>query len=832
MIRSFLFHLIGNQNRRSTVVQSDRTRRPRKCTFETLETRRTFAASFSTAKFDFGTASSPVESGYVRVTEATRFDATTGYGWSAGTIYSYDRATGSLVNRDFNYMPTGTFSVTVPNGMYQVNLQLGDLGSYAHDQVGVFFENVQRDTVSTSARQMVTRSYTLQVTDNQLDLRLTDLGGSDRNCVIAGMDFTLVTPVLTVADAGVMEGNQGESSLRFVARLSAPSSQPVRLQYTTKDVSATSGSDYVAASGTLTIPAGASSGVISIRTIGDTTIESDETLRLLLSSLDNVLLDRTDIQGMIWNDDVPPTLKLSLPVGPYSEARTEPVVATLTRTGTTAQSLTVRLASDDVSEARVPATVVIPAGQSSATFPITLVDDLEIDGQRTVRIIANSTGYVRAVSQILVDDNEQPPFFRLFDFATTETTLTTGGFAKVAASTSYNVARGYGFTSGAAASLDRGGASLVRDAIYTRDVTFSVDISNGPYRVDMILGDTANYLHDAMGIYLEGSLVDSVTTAGGMLASRSFQTTVSDGQLTIRLRDLGGSDANVVVQAIRISAATAPPSNEFAWPAQSSIPNAVFTGPTTNADGFVNYLVYSNYQRSVNTLRVLLPTNYDPKVAYRIIYVLPVEAREGRQFGDGLLTVRSQGLQDRYNAIFVAPSFTDIPWYADHATNTGIWQETYFKDVVVPFIETQYRTFAGPEGRYLLGFSKSGYGAIGMLLRHQDYFGRVIAWDSPLAMSQPSQGFGFSGIVGTTSNFTQNYQITNLLTTRGATLKGQPPRIFLLGYATTYGCYADHQAIAAQMTQLDIPHRYDPGVKRSHIWASGWMPDAVAMLLS
>ncbi len=150
----------------------------------------------------------------------------------------------------------------------------------------------------------------------------------------------------------------------------------------------------------------------------------------------------------------------------------------------------------------------------------------------------------------------------------------------------------------------------------------------------------------------------------------------------------------------------------------------------------------------------------------------------------------------------------------------------------MPFIETQYKTLAGSEGRYLLGFSKSGYGALAMLLRNQDFFGRAFAWDSPLAMSSPSQGYGFSGIVGTTQNFSQNYQITNLLNTRGATLKGQPPRILLLGYATTYGCYADHKAIDAQMTRLGIPHVYNPGVLRSHVWASGWMPDAVKMLLS
>ncbi len=228
----------------------------------------------------------------------------------------------------------------------------------------------------------------------------------------------------------------------------------------------------------------------------------------------------------------------------------------------------------------------------------------------------------------------------------------------------------------------------------------------------------------------------------------------------------------------------------------------------------------------------MLPGNYDSSKAYRVVYVLPVEAGNGRQFGDGLLTARANGLQNVHDAIFVAPTFSDIPWYADNATNRSIWQETYFRDVVVPFIETQYKTVAGPDGRYLLGFSKSGYGAVAMLLRNPETFGRVVAWDSPLAMNDPSVGFGFSGIVGTTQNFKDNYQISNLLSTRGNALKGQAPRIFLLGYATTYGAFRDHQVIAAQMTSLGIPHVYDPGVLRSHVWNSGWMPSAARMLFS
>ena len=40
--------------------------------------------------------------------------------------------------------------------------------------------------------------------------------------------------------------------------------------------------------------------------------------------------------------------------------------------------------------------------------------------------------------------------------------------------------------------------------------------------------------------------------------------------------------------------------------------------------------------------------------------------------------------------MFVAPTFSHLPWYADHPTKPEIRQETYFLKVVVPFIDKTY----------------------------------------------------------------------------------------------------------------------------------------------
>ncbi len=802
--------------------------------FERLELRYAMDATSFDAKFDFGTASSPLESGYTRVTERSSYSANAGFGWSAGSIVGYDRAIGSAVTRDFNFTNDGTFLVNVPNGVYRVNAVLGDTGIYAHDQVGVYLESTLRDTVTTSARQIVTRAYEVTVVDSQLTLQLRDLGGRDRNCVIEALEVTLLAPeqpTLSVEDISVNEGASGEQSMAFTVTLSQPSTQVVQLQYATQDGSATAGSDYLATAGILEFPAGTTTRAIYFQVLGDTVVEPAESFKLLLSNPTGAKLARTFATATIQNDDVPQIITVDVSAGPYSESRTTAITGTVRHNGSTSNNVIVTLTSSDTSEASVPGSVIIPAGQSSAVFFVQIVDDAEVDGNQSVVITASAVGFANGFAPIQVTDDEQPPFFRMFDFATSATGLVNGA-ARVSQSTMYSATSGYGWTGGRIFSADRGGAAVIRDFIYTNDGTFVTDVPNGSYTVDMVLGDVGSYSHDNMGVYLEGVLVDTVSTVRGVVTSRTFRVQVADGQLTLRVRDLGGSDTNVVLEGLRIYSSASSPSRSVYWPSQVGIQEAVFTSPVINSEGFTTYAVYSKYERSVNTIRVLLPANYDPAKLYHVVYVLPVEARDGRQFGDGLVTARSYSLQNTYDAIMVAPTFTDIPWYANHASDPSIWQETYFRDVVVPFVETQFKTVPGAAGRYLLGFSKSGYGAVSLLLRNQDYFGRAIAWDSPLAMSNPSTGYGFTGIVGTQQNFAQNYQITSLLNTLGLNLKNQPPRIFLLGYATTYGAFYDHQAVAAQMSKLGIPHVYDPGILRNHVWNSGWMPDAMRMLFS
>jgi enterochelin esterase-like enzyme len=208
---------------------------------------------------------------------------------------------------------------------------------------------------------------------------------------------------------------------------------------------------------------------------------------------------------------------------------------------------------------------------------------------------------------------------------------------------------------------------------------------------------------------------------------------------------------------------------------------------------------------------------------YPVLYVLPVEAGDGDRYGDGLREVQKLGLHDKYGLVCVQPTFARVPWYADHPTDEKVRQESYFLKVVLPFVEETYPVVARPKGRLLLGFSKSGWGAFSLLLRHPDLFGRAAAWDAPLAMDAPGK-YSSGDIFGGKDNF-EKYQITRLLEEKAGKLGGK--RLALLGYGNFRD---DHRAVHSLLDKLKMEHEYQDGPQRKHDWHSGWVQEAVAFL--
>jgi S-formylglutathione hydrolase FrmB len=126
--------------------------------------------------------------------------------------------------------------------------------------------------------------------------------------------------------------------------------------------------------------------------------------------------------------------------------------------------------------------------------------------------------------------------------------------------------------------------------------------------------------------------------------------------------------------------------------------------------------------------------------------------------------------------------------------------------------------------RWLLGFSKSGWGAFTLLLRNPDVFAKAVAWDAPVMMAQPNK-YGMEPIFGTQENF-EKYQVSKLLATRAKNL-GKEPRLMLLGHANFRTHHVEAHAL---MQKLDIAHDYRDEKKTPHTWHSGWVADSIQWL--
>jgi hypothetical protein len=112
-----------------------------------------------------------------------------------------------------------------------------------------------------------------------------------------------VYPALAISNGSTQEGNNGTHAIIFTVSVSVASNQPITVAYATADGTATAGSDYQAASGTLTIPAGQTTGTITVWVNGDRLVEANETFFVNLSSPTNATIADGQGVGSIGDDE-------------------------------------------------------------------------------------------------------------------------------------------------------------------------------------------------------------------------------------------------------------------------------------------------------------------------------------------------------------------------------------------------------------------------------------------------------------------------------------------------------------------------------------------------
>ena len=121
-------------------------------------------------------------------------------------------------------------------------------------------------------------------------------------------------PLLTVTQKPVYEGDKDTTDYPVTLTLSTPATDTFTVDYQTLSGDAKAGSDFKAASGTVTFLSGDSTAQIILKVLGDTEVESDENFILQLSNPQGIRLANDfptqDISLLIQDDDAAPAQTL------------------------------------------------------------------------------------------------------------------------------------------------------------------------------------------------------------------------------------------------------------------------------------------------------------------------------------------------------------------------------------------------------------------------------------------------------------------------------------------------------------------------------------------
>lgn len=227
-------------------------------------------------------------------------------------LYAGNRETGTLIDQ----MQVGS------NNSYIEGATWGDnSGSTRTDNIDGDNNPATTQNSGASASSMQTSSVAAfcpaadtlaEFQNNDTGTRFTTTADSygtpgDRNACVAG-DASVggTAPVITISinDVTVTEGNSGATTTAsFSVTLSSYGSQTISVIYNTQDGTATAGSDYKAAGGTLIFNAGETRKTIDVIVNGDALYEASETFFVHLMNAANASIVDAQGQGTITNDD-------------------------------------------------------------------------------------------------------------------------------------------------------------------------------------------------------------------------------------------------------------------------------------------------------------------------------------------------------------------------------------------------------------------------------------------------------------------------------------------------------------------------------------------------
>jgi chitinase len=287
-----------------------------------------------------------------------------------GVTVSYATQNGTAVAPGDFATKSGTLSFSAKQRTKNVKVRLNGDGSIENDET---FSVVLSNPVGVTIQRAVGTA---------------DVGNDDEATLVSVSNFT------------IPEGDYGDRVLNAPVVLSQTSPFPVTVAWTVEHGD-TDFADVSPTSGSLVIPAGATSGIVSFHQYADSTVEPDETFTLTISNAQNALIENATATATITNDD-PVVAGVHWMVGDASvregtsgvrDAQLQLVLSTPSQVTVTVAYTTVLLSANANDVTVVSGTVKLKPGKVSYQIHVPVKGDATAEPNEQFKVVlSNPTG--------------------------------------------------------------------------------------------------------------------------------------------------------------------------------------------------------------------------------------------------------------------------------------------------------------------------------------------------------------------------------------------------------------------------------------------------------
>ena len=380
-------------------------------------------------------------------------------------------------------------------------------------------------------------------------------------------------PTLTINSPSVTEGDSGSTDLTFTVTLSPAADKPVSVAYAdTGAGTATSGTDYTALpAGTLSFAENETSKTITVSVTGDTTVESNETVKVALGKAEGAAVGTASTgTGTITDDDAVatlPALSINSPTVTEGDEGSTAMTFTVTLSPASDKTVTVEYTQGTGSTATAgtdftaitTSTLTFAAGDTSKTFAVSVTGDTTDESDETIVVTLqkpeNAT-ITTATGTGTITDNDGTPTVSI-----NSPTVNEGHTGSV--NLIYTVS--LSSRSGKAVTVDYAegtGGSATAGTDYTALTGGTLTIAAGETSATItvsVTGDGLIETDETIPVVLSNAMNATIATGAGTgtgtITNDDGQPSVSIGSATITEGDSGAQALNFAVTLSQSSAA-------------------------------------------------------------------------------------------------------------------------------------------------------------------------------------------------------------------------------------------------------------------------------------